>query len=406
MNPGILSLLKKNWKIALLTILISFLFTIAIAYLFGFIGCPYLTGIVSAMKVPGFGKAAGNNQEIASPGSTTSNPNDLDYPGAEPEDIKDCLDQAIQSISKNSPLKGEWFARAGKNHNINPAFLIAIANKETSLANNGIDYTQSSNHYINGKRVGGRYNIGNINNKSGDPIFIDYNSFEDGIEGLAAYLDTGYFNYTGTGGPVKDLRGIAYIYCPPKPDQFGNACDTEKWIQDVTNTINRVYDKCPNMSQNNQSASVQGTNILAILNYASTNNWKQTGPTDCYIACDKLWRDTFKKTPVIGYNDFNLDTVTDIKNEPPTQSDLSTLRSHLDKDQIVFWNVKGENGGGHWIIVTNIDENNNITFLDPNGGAKRVLSYDNYVKNKNWYFFARTDKYSDAGLRGTYRLNK
>lgn len=175
-------------------------------------------------------------KSFSSHNALSGNNSKLVYPAAvNPDDIKDCIDKYIQELSPGSPLKGEWFASAGQKNNIDPAFLVAIAQKETSLANNGIyDYSKPSS------TQGGQYNIGNID--STDGTFVNYSSYTDGVDGLAAYLNKGYFNYASD--PRTNLRAIAYLYCPPKPDKFGKVCNTEQWITDVQSIIDKIRSNC------------------------------------------------------------------------------------------------------------------------------------------------------------------
>jgi hypothetical protein len=150
------------------------------------------------------------------------------------------------------------------------------------------------------------------------------------------------------------------------------------------------------------------SNVRKLLDKANSTHWGQDGDgSGCWRADRALVTSTF---PGAAQN--NLDggkqSYVD-RTLPPTNRDLNEASKLLSEGKIPVWEINGEYSGQHWIIITDIDANKNITFLDPNGnngnGSLRTEPYNKMVGDKGWAYFGRTPSYSypsDAYLRGVY----
>ncbi|MBI5421194.1 MAG: glucosaminidase domain-containing protein [Parcubacteria group bacterium] len=180
---------------------------------------------------PGGGNGISHQGEYA---GTLSYPKNVD-----PKSLNDCLDKAIRSMNSNSPLRGEWFAQEGAKHNINPAFLIAIAKQESQLGTS-YDYTKAD------PKNGGRYNIGNIRPVGGTG-FANYNSFQEGIDAKATLLADWYIYPNGKKGysNLTTVRAVGYVYCPPADcGPSHTSKETEEWIAGVSNYMSKINSDC------------------------------------------------------------------------------------------------------------------------------------------------------------------
>jgi hypothetical protein len=55
--------------------------------------------------------------------------------------------------------------------------------------------------------------------------------------------------------------------------------------------------------------------------------------------------------------------------EAPTDNELQQTRDVITRGDLPVWLIWGDNGGNHWIMILNIDNDKNITFFEPVSGS-------------------------------------
>lgn len=352
-----LVIIQKHWK----TILILLLFVITISITLAMFSCSCILGTFEGGLLRGFGSAGDinngtqDNHQSASGGTVD----------------KDCIEQ----INKNAKKYINIVNEAAIKYNMDPALISAIIDNESSWNPNAYNPSGASGMMQFLPDTWAEEKIDGNNDGKKD-VFDPYDNIYSGTKYLKKRIQW-------AGGNVwEGVKG------------YGEG--TEEYVNRIKTRYNK-YKKCLNSTDSTNTTS--GQKIQNLLNYAKNNNWGQgNDSTGCWKATDKLYRNALGNP--------NIDDDLDIINYEgiPTQQDLTTLRDHLNKDHIVYWYVRGEYSGQHWIIITNIDSNNNITYLDPIGAGSIITkAYDYKPSGKNWYYFSRTPKAPNSYLRGIYR---
>ncbi len=402
MNLDILSFLKRNWKIESITSVILIASLIAIIILAILFSLTCISGTFGVPQPRGFGNAGESNPESTSPAS--SNSSDAGF-------NEDCfyslLSKANPKITKDKAAEyKKYVEEAGSSMGVDPAAVAALSEQESHW----INYECSFDHLSRGlMQIQTRYQHGcswgdyevwkdeaiPLAKKYGGQGISNIMSERDSLMGGAAILrrNLDYYknyylsfgDYNGGGGCVKSGQ----IVC----------VKAKNYANEVTDRYKK-YKKCLQSGGGTAGTNTNiGNRIKKIIDYAKSHQWGQDGDgTGCFRACDGLYKS------VLGNPTTDADLNTVAHEGIPSDSDLNTLRDHLNKDHIVYWYVRGEYSGQHWIIITSIDDKNNITYLDPVGNGSMVTRPYNYKPSgKNWYYFSRTPKSPNSYLRGIYR---
>lgn len=154
----------------------------------------------------------------------------LSFPaGADVNQIGTCLDNYLKSKKPSSPLVGQGvaIAQAGKNTNINPAFLVAISGQESSFGtvNGG---NPNKENYFNVKcssKLKGTCNGG----------YQHFANIEEAISEHANLLVRVYFSLG-----LNTIKTIQEKYCPA----YDSPLCGQHWIDGVTKIFNEATGKC------------------------------------------------------------------------------------------------------------------------------------------------------------------
>lgn len=68
---------------------------------------------------------------------------------------------------------------------------------------------------------------------------------------------------------------------------------------------------------------------------------------------------------------------------PPSAAELSQAKSILAQGDIPVWHINGHGSGQHWIALVHIDENNTISYYDPESGTIESTPYNQQTTLKN-----------------------
>jgi len=163
----------------------------------------------------------------------------LVYPaGVNPEEIGPRLDEYMRNQVSSSPLvgKGLIFAQAGKQWNINPALMIAIAQQESQLGTAG----------------------GGPPKKNpfgwGCPPCISFSSWDEAISQVTENMRKNYLNE----GKIT-IEQIGNKWAPVGASNDPNNLNSS-WITRVTQFFNAIISYCPQLAP----APISGGNIISI----------------------------------------------------------------------------------------------------------------------------------------------
>jgi hypothetical protein len=234
---------KKTIKVVVAILLFFILLMLGIAVTVG-----GLMSIKNAEKVPG---TTGEASQLNSSSSNFSYPSNVD-----PASLTQCLNDALQELQADSPLngRGNRFAVAGVEPNINPALSIAMGMAETTLGTAG--HGARDNHHnpfgltTNPSRAdedlaeytnaGDRYYTIN----GGDGItrhFIKFKSWEAAIDYHPAYIQRRYISQGYT-----TLPRIYSLYVRGS-ERLVPGAENSDWVRNVTATYNKVLRHCPQL---------------------------------------------------------------------------------------------------------------------------------------------------------------
>ena len=204
------------------TVVIVLIIIFAIA-IFGFFWHNY------AGEIPPTGNFAGNTS-----GGTLVFPT-----GTSEEEMATCIDSYIKKKTPSSILigHGQDFVAAGKAYNVNPAFLLAIARKESALGTVGTLITENTYNFFSLTTTTQPYIV--INNHK----FKVFGSLVEAINEEAAYLRRKYLS-----AGVDTIVKIAAIYAPPKDGNF-------RWPEEVTSFFTDFRKTCPSLIGANETAT-------------------------------------------------------------------------------------------------------------------------------------------------------
>jgi len=167
-------------------------------------------------------------QYDSSSGATTGA---LVYPeGADLTVLGKCLDEYIAKKEPSSPLKGTGaaFAQAGKDQNINPALLVAMAVAESSLGTTG-----KAKNYPNAHNYRGKFNA--------DGSLKEFSSWEEAIQQHAQDLRENYF---GLSEPLDTVEKIQGKYAPSGAKNDPTDLNSN-WVKNVNAALAEINKKCP-----------------------------------------------------------------------------------------------------------------------------------------------------------------
>lgn len=161
----------------------------------------------------------------------------LSFPqGIDETKAAECLNGWLTKKRSDSPLngKGAAFVQAGKKHDINPSFLLAIAGQESTF---GTNYNANARGRAN-------FNYQNMKCAAGqrfspetqcDGEWAKFASWEASIEAHAKYMQ---LNYIAQG--KNTVEAIQRIYCPEA------GCET--WTKGINNFMSQISGQCPEFS--------------------------------------------------------------------------------------------------------------------------------------------------------------
>lgn len=182
------------------------------------------------------GSTGGN---ALSPGQGT--PNGLQFPNLDPAAMATAIDKYIQEVNADSKMKGlgSTIVASSKNSNINPFFIVSIAQKESQLSspsdynvrngNNSFGRTATSSqpHFV-GARTWYKW--------SSVKASVDHTAQENinaaGGGDAAAYLKEQYKEQV----EANDLVELMMIYAPPHEN------NTEEYIRNIRSWMDRMVD--------------------------------------------------------------------------------------------------------------------------------------------------------------------
>jgi hypothetical protein len=128
----------------------------------------------------------------------------------------------IQNTLPSSPLLAlsSTFVSLGQTYNVNPALIVAMTQKETSLGTAG--YGKSP-----------KYNVGNIRGGSDGTGFNSYGSYQEGIEAMYKNLRSGL--YLDPPANETTVAQVINTWAPPSEN------DTSAYIPFVLGIMSKIY---------------------------------------------------------------------------------------------------------------------------------------------------------------------
>ena len=184
----------------------------------------------------------------------------------------------ISTALPSSPMVvlAEAYVGFGVQYNVNPALVVAITQKETSLATTG--YGTSP-----------KFNIGNIRDSNDSTGFASYASYEAGLEAIYKNLASGLY----LGPPSNDttISQIMNTYAPPSDKN-----DTVGYIQFIGDIMKKIFgslndlpttvttDSCSSGGTSGNGVVDNGANAqLAqkLLDYQNTGQYSCDNIGDC-----------------------------------------------------------------------------------------------------------------------------
>lgn len=215
---------KKKNKILVYGCIVILL---AIVIIFTLVGGAFAVGFMALNPLGGGAGTGGGGGTIGTGGGDLANADALT-----PEQIQDILTNKI-SYGYNLKDHSQQIYDSGKKFNINPLFLLAIANKDSSLGTAGAGETcrnPGNLEYRDHKFAdSGISAIGNCDDAyGGSSRWAAFKTYGDGIQAKSWLLRV---NYLDKG--LTTLPEIIGKYCP------ASECDVNGYVKDVENFMEK-----------------------------------------------------------------------------------------------------------------------------------------------------------------------
>ena len=193
------------------------------------------------------------------------------------------IQQYIQDTLPSSPLLAlsSTFVSLGQKYNVNPALILAMTQKETSLGTTGY-----------GKPP--KYNVGNIRGSGDGTGFASYDSYQTGIEAMYKNLRTGL--YLAPPASETTVAQVINTWAPPSEN------DTSAYIAFVLDAMSKIYTGITESGASNPSSGASTASFTpgttsdsqcqATSSYqAGANGYNLSGPNAMahYYQCDPQW---------------------------------------------------------------------------------------------------------------------
>jgi hypothetical protein len=146
------------------------------------------------------------------------------------------IDSYINSIAPKSPLNnlGTYFVSGGKKSGVSPAYIVALAQKESTFGQKGIATNGSHNSF--GRKAGRTQP--SVEGWYAWPTWEDsLSTTKNGYEDIAAYIKRGYMEGEITGKKLDTIELIKTVYCP---DSGPDRCADTNYVSNVKSTIDKI----------------------------------------------------------------------------------------------------------------------------------------------------------------------
>lgn len=184
----------------------------------------------------------------------------------------------ISDTFPTSPLASlsDTYVGYGQQHNVNPAFIVAITQKETGLGTTGY-----------GREP--KYNVGNIRGGDDGTGFKSYPSLDIGLEAIYRNLDDPAYLQAPTS--FTTISQIMNRYAPPSDNN-----DTPGYIQFIGEVMQKIFSGLTNLPTDAATSScsngaLSGDGVVnssdtvsmaqALLNYQKTGQYHCDNQQDC-----------------------------------------------------------------------------------------------------------------------------
>ncbi len=201
------------------------------------------------------------------------------------EKIGRAIDEYIDKHGPSSPLKdtGAVFAKSGRNSNVNPALMVAIAVKESSLGTTGISIRGTRNPF--GRTATQSQPHIEINGR----LWYKFNSWDEAILEEGPYIKRMYVDDGRT-----TVSALVEKYCPR------TECDTDAYVKIINGIIDEITQTANGALGTGCTTLAQGAcglvNIsLANVNFQSARSTPQLLP-QAAEAFNQLAAEYFEKT--------------------------------------------------------------------------------------------------------------
>lgn len=170
--------------------------------------------------------------------------------GIDPATLADRINKFIKDTRPGSPLigTGGQFVTAGQHFNVNPAMMVGIAYKESTLgtASEPVVYNNHNSFGISGNNPPQEQKYPVVNS------YVAYPSFEASTDGASDYVSASYIK-SGATYPSKTILEMMKHYTPPSP---------EKDTKITLGVMHKILDGLPPTSSSTAANSTAASSSL------------------------------------------------------------------------------------------------------------------------------------------------
>ena len=184
-------------------------------------------------------KAEGLPNDTGTPVATSNACISPIYPNITNENVfAKAINSYINQNAPKAPLNslGSYFVGGGKKSGVNPAYVVAIAQHESTFGQFGI--ANNGGHNSFGRKAGPKQP--SVNGFYAWPTWEDsLSTTKSGYDDISAYIKKAYID-GGLGlGKLDTIEKISVVYCPPTgPDK----CANTQYIADIKSSMNKIID--------------------------------------------------------------------------------------------------------------------------------------------------------------------
>lgn len=340
---------NKKRQLGIIALSIIFVVILVLLGIFGAFGAGALAkltqGEPGAYGQPGFISGSGLNSSLSYPD------------GVSITEIGSCLDNYLSNKAPDSsPLQGmgETFAKAGKNKNVNPALLIAIAKKESSYATDWAAIRPSTHNYQSmscGTVVPkDKYRcIKSVPPKDPDkkpnPLrWHEFPDYETSIHEHAAYMQRKYLSQGAT-----SIEEIGKIYCE----------NPTNWIEKTSTYFEDIVSTCSSLKTGGNIVDIALAEVDKCYDSDEDAPYNPSDEEWCGYFATWAYRKAGYDIPLTGGSRNILKWFS--KNQY-SHDDISKARP----GEVVVWKRSPAPKGHIAIIVANNPSNQELTYIEGN----------------------------------------